>query len=122
MKDAEGQGRLAAYIVPKVTDISLLCQSIMQELPAYMMPSHIIGLDSMPLALNGKLDKSALSAGEIHSAQTSNIMFHRFRSPLKKPDPVRIGFLIDLPARLRFCLQCLFRHLRLAAHFEARKK
>jgi non-ribosomal peptide synthetase component E (peptide arylation enzyme) len=32
----------------------------MQELPAYMMPSHIIGLDSMPLTLNGKLDKSAL--------------------------------------------------------------
>ncbi|WP_238156972.1 AMP-binding enzyme [Bacillus amyloliquefaciens] len=83
-KDAEGQGRLAAYIAPKVTAISLLCQSIMQELPAYMMPSHIIGLDSMPLALNGKLDKSALPAGEIHSAQTSNIMFHRFRSPLKK--------------------------------------
>nr|WP_280146408.1 condensation domain-containing protein [Bacillus amyloliquefaciens]MDH3090285.1 condensation domain-containing protein [Bacillus amyloliquefaciens] len=69
MKDAEGQGRLAAYIVPKEADISSLRQSLMQELPAYMMPSHIIGLDSMPLTLNGKLDKSALPAGEIHSAQ-----------------------------------------------------
>ncbi len=60
MKDAEGQARLAAYIVPKEADISSLRQSLMQELPAYMMPSHIIGLDSMPLTLNGKLDKSAL--------------------------------------------------------------
>ncbi|MDJ1631180.1 hypothetical protein QNN00_16070 [Bacillus velezensis] len=69
MKDAEGQARLAAYIVPKEADISSLRQSLMQELPAYMMPSHIIGLDSMPLTLNGKLDKSALPAEEIHSTQ-----------------------------------------------------
>ncbi|WP_047478576.1 non-ribosomal peptide synthetase, partial [Bacillus siamensis] len=69
MKDAEGQGRLAAYIVPKTADISSLREFLMQELPAYMMPSHIIGLDSMPLTLNGKLDKSALPAEEIHSSQ-----------------------------------------------------
>ncbi|MBT2575783.1 amino acid adenylation domain-containing protein, partial [Bacillus sp. ISL-51] len=69
-KDAEGQACLAAYIVPKEADTSALRQSLMQELPAYMMPAYFIGLDSMPLTLNGKLDKEALPAGEINISQS----------------------------------------------------
>jgi acyl carrier protein len=39
------------------------------QLPAYMVPSHIITLDKLPLTLNGKVDRSALPSPEEISRQ-----------------------------------------------------
>jgi iturin family lipopeptide synthetase A len=57
---------LAAYIVPMNTgkekdlDIESLTRYLAQLLPHYMIPSHFIPLDKIPLTPNGKIQRSAL--------------------------------------------------------------
>ena len=57
--------RLAAYIVPNQASspsIAELHSFLKQRLPAYMVPSDFVFLDSLPLTPNGKLDERALAA------------------------------------------------------------
>ena len=54
--------RLVAYVVPRaaklaVTDLRAAMAAI---LPDYMVPSHFVFLDSLPLTANGKIDRNAL--------------------------------------------------------------
>ena len=55
--------RLVAYIVPK-TDAKLkgtdLRAALGAILPEYMVPSHFVFLESLPLTANGKIDRKAL--------------------------------------------------------------
>jgi non-ribosomal peptide synthase protein (TIGR01720 family) len=39
---------------------SVLKQALSRQLPAYMVPSHIISVESFPLTANGKIDRQAL--------------------------------------------------------------
>ncbi|MFC7987625.1 condensation domain-containing protein, partial [Streptomyces sp. NPDC057336] len=50
---SEGHQRLIAYIVGETPDLT-------DALPEYMIPSHYIQLDAIPLTANGKLDRRAL--------------------------------------------------------------
>ncbi|MGZ4032870.1 MAG: amino acid adenylation domain-containing protein, partial [Tumebacillaceae bacterium] len=54
---------LCAYVV-NGTDVEEeeLLTYLRQELPAYMIPSRIVSIASMPLTSNGKIDKAALPA------------------------------------------------------------
>nr|BBH88069.1 hypothetical protein KTC_28200 [Thermosporothrix sp. COM3] len=56
--------QIVAYIVPHVTMLSpqLLRQHLQQNLPAYMLPSHFVLLEQLPLNANGKVDRRALPA------------------------------------------------------------
>ncbi|MDM5302010.1 amino acid adenylation domain-containing protein [Bacillus subtilis] len=60
--DKNGQAGLSAYIVPSDVNTNALRTALTKELPAYMIPAHLIALENMPLTLNGKLDRNALPA------------------------------------------------------------
>ncbi|MEO1625704.1 MAG: amino acid adenylation domain-containing protein, partial [Bacteroidota bacterium] len=52
---------LAAYLVgEEEMDVAALKDSLHAYLPAYMIPNHLIQLDSIPLTPNGKIDRKAL--------------------------------------------------------------
>ncbi|MBP1122769.1 MULTISPECIES: non-ribosomal peptide synthetase [Pseudomonas] len=70
-------GQLAAYLVPAEPDQDqptlreMLKNQLRAHLPDYMVPTHFIVLDSMPLTANGKLDRKALPAPDASQLQAT---------------------------------------------------
>ncbi|MCF5206227.1 AMP-binding protein, partial [Pseudomonas syringae] len=70
-------GQLAAYLVPTEPDQDqttlreALKSQLRVHLPDYMVPTHFIVLDSMPLTANGKLDRKALPAPDASQLQAT---------------------------------------------------
>ncbi len=60
--DARGEIRLIAYVTCTVgqLDIVPLRQQLAQSLPDYMLPAAFVELPTLPLTINGKLDRTAL--------------------------------------------------------------
>ncbi|MGL5997283.1 MAG: non-ribosomal peptide synthetase [Pseudomonas proteolytica] len=62
--DAPSGKQLAAYLVSDASDHAALREALKvhlkAQLPDYMVPAHLMMLDSMPLTANGKLDRRAL--------------------------------------------------------------
>ncbi|NMZ01824.1 non-ribosomal peptide synthetase [Pseudomonas proteolytica] len=62
--DAPSGKQLAAYLVSDASDHAALREALKAhlkaQLPDYMVPTHLMVLDSMPLTANGKLDRRAL--------------------------------------------------------------
>ncbi|MDO9003736.1 MAG: amino acid adenylation domain-containing protein, partial [Aquabacterium sp.] len=59
----DGRLQLLAYTVAErgiTLEVSDLHTALVQRLPDYMMPAHILALDVMPLTANGKIDRKAL--------------------------------------------------------------
>jgi amino acid adenylation domain-containing protein len=65
-QDTPGEKKLAAYIVAKSADCSVndLRTFLQGKLPAYMVPSAFVLMDSLPLSPNGKVDRAVLPAPE----------------------------------------------------------
>jgi amino acid adenylation domain-containing protein len=64
-EDDVGEKRLAAYVVtkgPVELCVSALREFLREKLPDYMVPWWFVILDRLPLAPNGKVDRSALPA------------------------------------------------------------
>jgi amino acid adenylation domain-containing protein len=58
-----GEQRLVAYYVTdRALGQSFLRDVIAKKLPAYMVPSHFVALDALPLTVNGKVDQGRLEA------------------------------------------------------------
>ncbi|MCX2968957.1 MULTISPECIES: non-ribosomal peptide synthetase [Streptomyces] len=58
-----GQRQLTAYLVaeePAAVDPAVLRKAMEDLLPGYMVPSHYLALDALPLTGNGKIDRAAL--------------------------------------------------------------
>ena len=77
-EDRPGDVRLVAYVVMREQagfDEAALRDPLKRHLPDYMLPQHIIPLDAIPLLPNGKTDRKALPAPQIHSvaAETARI-------------------------------------------------
>jgi amino acid adenylation domain-containing protein len=63
-EDVPGEKRLVAYIVPNrepAPAIRELRSFLKEKLPDYMVPSAYVLLDSLPVTLNGKVDRRALA-------------------------------------------------------------
>lgn len=61
MEEKESDKYLCAYIVSaKELPVSELIEYLSGELPYFMLPSHILPLESMPLTASGKVDRNAL--------------------------------------------------------------
>jgi acyl carrier protein len=93
-EDVPGNKQLVAYLVSSVKSCSTqqLREFLQQQLPAYMVPSAFVILDTFPLTPNGKIDRTALPApdGEIERAReyvaphtpTQEIIAHIFATVL----------------------------------------
>jgi hypothetical protein len=64
-QDRPGDMRLVAYVSKRTTaasDPAALAEHLRSGLPEYMVPSHFIVMDAIPLLPNGKVDRKALPA------------------------------------------------------------
>jgi amino acid adenylation domain-containing protein len=63
---ADGEPQIVAYWVPEPADgaetvsAETLRAALAERMPAYMLPSHLVRLEEMPLTPNGKVDRKAL--------------------------------------------------------------
>ncbi|MGE5343491.1 MAG: amino acid adenylation domain-containing protein [Candidatus Omnitrophota bacterium] len=93
-EDGAGQKYITAYIVPKDTtqlqniDISGLKQLLSRKLPEYMVPTHIVPLQKIPLTSHGKLDRKALPRPEISDDQ--------YEAPLDETERTIAGIWADV--------------------------
>lgn len=72
---AVGDKRLVAYAVfSGVAEVDALSAALLGTLPEYMVPSHVVVLDTMPLTSNGKVDRKTLSDLWLESGQSGEIV------------------------------------------------
>ncbi|MEA5617543.1 amino acid adenylation domain-containing protein [Cronbergia sp. UHCC 0137] len=70
--DTPEHSRLVAYIVPKShIETAELRQFLADKLPAYMLPTAFVILETLPLTANGKIDRHALPIPDISPVNTT---------------------------------------------------
>ena len=74
-EDPRGVKRLVAYVVvpsEKPTDTRELRQFLAQRLPDYMIPAAFVFIDSLPLAVSGKVDRERLQTAQLGATRQAN--------------------------------------------------
>jgi acyl-coenzyme A synthetase/AMP-(fatty) acid ligase/acyl carrier protein len=85
-EDAPGDKRLVGYVVARERDslgAAELRKYLKQKLPEYMIPSVLVFLDELPLTLNGKVDRNALSAPDQDRPELGNV-YQAPRTPIEE--------------------------------------
>lgn len=71
-KSASNEFDLVAYMVSNLElDVKGIKGSLKKKLPEYMIPNHFVKLETLPLTLNGKLDRKKLLAISTDSGELS---------------------------------------------------
>jgi acyl carrier protein len=76
-EETSGNKRLVAYVVPQkemTPTTEELRQFLSDKLPAYMVPSVFVMLESLPLTPNGKVDRRALPAPDLQQELSNYVM------------------------------------------------
>ncbi len=89
-EDNPDDKRLVAYIVPEISDSSLLSEVIPQlrqflkeRLPEYMVPSAFMVMESLPLTPSGKVDRKALPVPDTSQSELE-VSFVTPRTPTEQ--------------------------------------
>ena len=75
-QDSPGDKRLVAYVVAQGgadIDPVALRKALLQSLPEYMVPAHVVLLERLPLTPNGKVDRKALPAPDMARSETGYV-------------------------------------------------
>ncbi|WP_197237926.1 non-ribosomal peptide synthetase, partial [Lysinibacillus sphaericus] len=67
--DQNGDKALYAYYTGESVSVSEIRDQLAGVLPEYMIPSYMMGIDSIPVTRNGKLDKKALPEIEVKATR-----------------------------------------------------
>ena len=82
-EDHPGDRRLVGYVTGQV-DVAALRTALAARLPAYMVPAAVVGLDRLPVTVNGKVDKAALPPPDYVEAS-------RYRAPGTPAEEILAG-------------------------------
>ncbi|WP_433385475.1 amino acid adenylation domain-containing protein [Micromonospora sp. KLBMP9576] len=96
--DAQGDKRLAAYVVPAGTapEPAALVAYLERRLPAYMVPASFTLLDALPLSANGKVDRAQLPDPAPTAVPTGEAPV--LADPAEKQLAEIVAEILDLPA------------------------
>src|SRR5437588_11814214 len=83
-----GSKQLVAYVVAapdqEAVEQAALRSFLGERLPEYMVPSHIMLLDALPLTANGKVDRRALPAPHLSAEQGHKQGLHHLQGPIEE--------------------------------------
>ncbi|OBB38522.1 hypothetical protein A5752_12290 [Mycobacterium sp. 852002-51961_SCH5331710] len=82
-EDRAGDKRLVGYVTGTV-DPALARSALADRLPGYMVPAAVVGIEALPLTVNGKLNRRALPAPEYQDADT-------YRAPSNPVEEILAG-------------------------------
>jgi amino acid adenylation domain-containing protein len=68
----ERNGQLVAYVVGQ-SDMDALASHLRAALPDFMVPAHLVPMDSFPLTTNGKIDRDRLPQPKINQEYAATI-------------------------------------------------
>ena len=87
-EDRAGDPRLVGYVTG-TADPATVRAALAERLPAYLVPAAVVALDSIPLTVNGKLDKQALPTPEYQHTD-------RYRAPTTPAEEILAGIFAQI--------------------------